>query len=86
LKAGFFSGLKTRWNDSPQTLNQVFLAMFSPVSQLKNTIVGLVGSQEMRFESGHDLYKNEEQPLGDCYKEFFPSRQAIKQLRRHFCT
>jgi len=35
LKAGFFSELKTRWSNPPQTLNQVFLAVFSAVLQLK---------------------------------------------------
>ena len=44
-RRSFFSELETRWSDSSQTSNQAFLAMFSVISQLKNTIAGLIGSQ-----------------------------------------
>jgi len=46
-KAGFFSKLKTRQSDSPQTSNRLaFLAELSVIAQLKNMVVGLVGSQK----------------------------------------
>ena len=40
----FFSGLKTGLSDSPQTLNQAFLVIFTAVFQWKNTKVGLTGN------------------------------------------
>jgi len=49
LKGWFLSGLKTVRSDYLQTSNQAFLAVFTAISQLKNTQVGLSGSQEMRI-------------------------------------
>ena len=48
LKAGFFSGLKTRRNNSAQTLSQAFRPVFPAISQLKKTVVGLVGYWKVR--------------------------------------
>ena len=67
LKAGFFSGLKTRCSNSQQILNQAFLAVFTAVPQLKNTKVGLSGLQEMcisSFETCTCVNENEEQSKG----------------------
>ena len=55
-KAGFFSKLKTRQSDSPQTSNLTFLAELSVVSQLKNTVVGPMKSVSHCSESGHNMY------------------------------
>ena len=46
-KVGFFSKLKTGPSDHPQILRPAFLVDFSDVLQLKNTILGLIGTQEM---------------------------------------
>ena len=46
LKGGFLFGLKIVQSDSP---NQAFLAEFTTGLQLKNTQVGLSGSQEMNI-------------------------------------
>ena len=59
LKASFFSGLKTGWSNSPQTLNLAFIAVFTAVSQLKNTKVVLSGSQEMHIS----LFEKWEWPI-----------------------
>ena len=48
-KVGFFSGLKTGCSDHLQTLRPAFLVNFSGVLQLKNTVLGLTGTQEMRI-------------------------------------
>ena len=67
-KVGFFSGLKTGRSDHPQTLRPAFLVNCSGILQLKNTALGLIGTQEMcisSLKSGHDPYlreQNEEQP------------------------
>ena len=47
LKVGFFSGLKTGHSDHPQTSRPAFLVDFSGILQLKNTVLGLIGTQEM---------------------------------------
>ena len=44
-KVGFFSGLKTGSSNHPQTSRPAFLVNFSGVLQLKNTILGLTGTQ-----------------------------------------
>ena len=46
-KAGFFSELKTWQSYTSQTSFPTFLVVFFAVSLLKNTVAGLVGSQEM---------------------------------------
>ena len=46
-KVGFFSGLKTGRSDHSQTLRAAFLVDFSAVLQLKNSVLGLIGTQEM---------------------------------------
>ena len=48
-KVGFFSGLKMGHSDHPQTSRPAFLVNFSSVLQLKNTVLGLIGTQEMRI-------------------------------------
>ena len=48
-KVGFFSRLKTRRSDHPQTLRLAFLVDFSGTLQLKNTVLGFIGTQEMRI-------------------------------------
>ena len=48
-KVGFFSGLKTGHSDHQQTSSPTFLVDFSGLPQLKNTILGLLGTQEMRI-------------------------------------
>jgi len=45
LKGKFLSGLKNLWSDTPQILKQAFLAVFTAISQLKNTQIGLSGSR-----------------------------------------
>jgi len=44
---GFFTESKTMFANSTQTSSPAFLADFSGALQLKNTKVGLTGSQEM---------------------------------------
>ena len=50
-KVGFFSKPKIGCGNSPQTLSLAFAVGFSGVLQLKNTKVGLSGSQEMRMSA-----------------------------------
>jgi len=51
FKGEFLFGLKTVRSNSLQTSNQAFLAMFTAISQLKNTQVSLSGLQEMCVSS-----------------------------------
>ena len=51
LKVGFFSGLKTGRSNHPQTLRPAFLVDFPGILQLKNSVLGLIGTQEMRISS-----------------------------------
>ena len=46
---GFFSGLKTRRSDHPQTSRPASLVDFSGVLQLKNTVLGLIDTHEMQI-------------------------------------
>jgi len=58
-KVDIFSKLKIKHSDHPQTLGPAFLVDFSGVLQLKSTMLGLIGTQEMctsLFESGWDPY------------------------------
>jgi len=49
LKVGFFSGFKTGCSGHPQTSKPAFLVDLSGVLQLKNTVLGFIGTQEMRI-------------------------------------
>ena len=51
LEGGFLSGLKMGRSSHSQTSKLAFLVDFSVVLQLKNTILGLIGTQEMRIFS-----------------------------------
>ena len=51
LKVGFFSGFKMGHSGHPQTLRPAFLVNFSGVLQLKNIILGFIGTQEMHILS-----------------------------------
>jgi len=46
-KVGFFSGLKMGHSYHPQTSRPAFLVNFSGILKLKNTILGLIDTQEM---------------------------------------
>ena len=57
LKVGFFSRFKTGRSGHPQTSRPAFLVDFSGILQLKNTALGLIGTQEVcisSFKSGRD--------------------------------
>ena len=49
-KVGFFSQPKTVYANWPQILNLAFVVDISDVLQLKNTRVGLSGSQEIHMQ------------------------------------
>jgi len=51
LKVDFFSGFKTGHSGHPQTSRPAILVDFSGVLQLKNTILGCIGTQEMSILS-----------------------------------
>jgi len=68
---GFFSNSEMGRSDHPQALRQAFLVDFSGILQLKNTVLSLIGTQEMRNSSfekwvwpGTYASKNEEQTWG----------------------
>ena len=46
-KVGFFPHLKNRHSNCPQNSRLAFLVDFSGILQLKNTVLGLIGIQEM---------------------------------------
>ena len=50
-KVGFVSTPKSGCGDSPQASSLTFILGFSGILQLKNSEVGLSGSQEMRTSS-----------------------------------
>ena len=51
LKMGFFSWFKMEHSGHPQTSRPAFLVDFLGILQLKNTILGLINTQEMCISS-----------------------------------